>query len=117
MDTESHTDSGRSDTQPRSRLNPFYRTAWDHTIDTARHKSDHTATKTPNIHNHPPLARKETTDSPALRSSLGSEVDREHSEVVVHAGRSGEKRHHHRHHHHHKHRGHGEERHARHQRY
>jgi len=56
------------------------------------------------------------------RSSLGSEVDRENSEVVVHAaassGYKSDKRHHHRHHHHHKHRSHGgEDRHSRHQRY
>jgi len=59
------------------------------------------------------------------RSSLGSEVDREHSEVVVHAAATGgyksEKRHRHHHHHHHKHRREGggaEERHnSRHSRY
>jgi len=58
------------------------------------------------------------------RSSLGSEVDRENSEVVVasHAasGYKSDKKHHHRHHHHHKHRRDGEDRgdrHSRHHRY
>jgi len=70
------------------------------------------------------IRRKETIDDPTFRSSLGSEVDRENSEVVVasHAasGYKSEKKHHHRHHHHHKHRRDGEdrgERHSRHHRY
>jgi len=70
------------------------------------------------------IRRKETIDEPTFRSSLGSEVDRENSEVVVasHAasGYKSEKKHHHRHHHHHKHRRDGEDRgdrHSRHHRY
>ena len=130
LDSESHSDSN---TQPRSVLNGFYRKAWDHRPShqesgtqqqhDARHKRNNKTTqKPPNIHNHPPIGRKEPSDSPPLRSSLGSEVDRENSEVVVHAaassGYKSDKRHHHRHHHHHKHRSHaGEDRHSRHQRY
>jgi len=70
------------------------------------------------------IRRKETIDDPTFRSSLGSEVDRENSEVVVasHAasGYKSDKKHHHRHHHHHKHRRDGEDRgdrHSRHHRY
>jgi len=66
------------------------------------------------------IRRKETIDDPTFRSSLGSEVDRENSEVVVasHAasGYKSDKKHHHRHHHHHKHRKDGEERGDRHSR-
>jgi len=66
------------------------------------------------------IRRKETIDDPTFRSSLGSEVDRENSEVVVasHAasGYKSDKKHHHRHHHHHKHRRDGEERGDRHSR-
>ena len=96
-------------------LNRYYRKAWD---------QKPTEKKAIKIHNHPPIVRKETIDDPTFRSSLGSEVDRENSEVVVasHAasGYKSEKKHHHRHHHHHKHRREGEdrgERHSRHHRY
>ena len=131
LDSESHSDSPvDSITQPRSVLNGFYRKAWDHRpshrdesgTQHHGHKNKKNTPKPPNIHNHPPIGRKEPSDSPPLRSSLGSEVDRENSEVVVHAaassGYKSDKRHHHRHHHHHKHRSHGgEDRHSRHQRY
>ena len=131
LDSDSNSDSPvDSHTQSRSVLNGFYRKAWDHTLNHREsstqhrgHKNNKTTQKPPNIHNHPPIGRKEPSDSPPLRSSLGSEVDRENSEVVVHAaasssGYKSEKRHHHRHHHHHKHRSHGgEDRHSRHHRY
>ena len=127
---DSSESQSESNTQPRSVLNGFYRKAWDHRpshrdesgTQQHGHKNKKNTPKPPNIHNHPPIGRKEPSDSPPLRSSLGSEVDRENSEVVVHAaassGYKSDKRHHHRHHHHHKHRSHGgEDRHSRHQRY
>lgn len=55
------------------------------------------------------VRRKERPEESTFRSSsLESEVDREHSEMVVnsHAHNKHERKHHHRHHHHHKHRSH-----------
>jgi len=96
-------------------LNRYYRKAWDH-----KPTPTPSEKKPLKIHNHPPIGRKETIDDPTFRSSLGSEVDRENSEVVVasHAasGYKSDKKHHHRHHHHHKHRRDGEERGDRHSR-
>ena len=62
------------------------------------------------VHNHPPICRKESPDQSTFRStSLESEVDREHSEMVVNShAHKHERKHHHRHHHHHKHRSHTE---------
>ena len=62
-----------------------------------------------NVHNHPPIGRRERPDesSTAFRTSLEGEVDRENSEMVVASHSKHERKHHHRHHHHHgnKHRG------------
>merc|ERR1712136_17687 len=56
------------------------------------------------------IRRKEQPGESTFRStSLESEVDREHSEMVVNshaAHNKHERKHHHRHHHHHKHRSH-----------
>ena len=115
-ESDSAPDSSISNANADSVLNRYYRKAWDQKPTTEK--------KALKIHNHPPIGRKETIDDPTFRSSLGSEVDRENSEVVVasHAasGYKSEKKHHHRHHHHHKHRRDGEdrgERHSRHHRY
>jgi len=93
--TDSHSESQSS----KHSANPFYHQAWPNKKSSSR-----------NVHNHPPLGgRKDRPDMSSFRStSLESEVDREHSEMVVnsHAQHKHDRKHHHRHHHHHKHRSH-----------
>ena len=92
--------TGAAAAGPSKPHNKYYKKAWSRSRSQVEQ----------HVHNHPPICRKETPDQSTFRStSLESEVDREHSEMVVNShAHKHERKHHHRHHHHHKHRSHNE---------